>query len=135
MPSIRENLAATAGTLPAVGLFPGFLSQTFSYPHQYHDYEGFTFVCGGSTYYEFPILAGGGLYSGGSPGPDRVVFEYVIPPLSAVPSGLIPSQPATLALFAVALPTPGLRATPSRSALEELTIKVIGYYVSGKPHG
>lgn len=43
------------------------------YPHQYHNYESFDFPVSG-TYYEFPILKSGSVYSGGSPGADRVVF-------------------------------------------------------------
>ncbi|KAJ5301561.1 hypothetical protein PENANT_c002G02834 [Penicillium antarcticum] len=45
-----------------------------SYPHVYHNYEGFDFPVSG-TYYEFPILSSGKVYSGGSPGADRVVFN------------------------------------------------------------
>lgn len=48
-------------------------SEAGSYPHEYHDYEGFDFPVSG-TYYEFPILSSGKVYSGGSPGADRVVF-------------------------------------------------------------
>ncbi|KAJ5771136.1 uncharacterized protein N7511_003187 [Penicillium nucicola] len=44
------------------------------YPHVYHDYEGFTFPVSG-TYYEFPILSSGSVYTGGSPGADRVIFN------------------------------------------------------------
>ncbi|KAI9830366.1 MAG: hypothetical protein M1819_005747 [Sarea resinae] len=44
------------------------------YPHQYEDYEGFDFPVSG-PYYEFPILSDGDVYSGGSPGADRVVFN------------------------------------------------------------
>lgn len=44
------------------------------YPHQYHDYEGFDFPVDG-PWYEFPILADHSVYDGGSPGPDRVVFN------------------------------------------------------------
>lgn len=43
------------------------------YPHQYNDYEGFTFPDAG-PYYEFPILSDEELYTGGSPGADRVIF-------------------------------------------------------------
>ncbi|KAI0835609.1 ribonuclease-domain-containing protein [Hypoxylon sp. FL0890] len=43
------------------------------YPHQYNDYEGFTFPDSG-PYYEFPILSSFEVYTGGSPGADRVVF-------------------------------------------------------------
>ncbi|KAJ5118334.1 hypothetical protein N7448_010045 [Penicillium atrosanguineum] len=45
-----------------------------SYPHVYHNYEGFSFPVSG-TYYEFPILKGGSVYDGGSPGADRVIFN------------------------------------------------------------
>ncbi|KAF8349719.1 Ribonuclease/ribotoxin, partial [Amanita rubescens] len=38
-------------------------------------FQGFTFSCPGSTYYEYPILADGDLYSGGSPGADRVIYD------------------------------------------------------------
>ncbi|BFZ58795.1 hypothetical protein PYCC9005_005860 [Savitreella phatthalungensis] len=44
------------------------------YPHQYYDNEGFTFAVDG-PYYEFPILSSYKVYNGGSPGPDRVVFN------------------------------------------------------------
>ncbi|KAI0901693.1 ribonuclease-domain-containing protein [Annulohypoxylon nitens] len=43
------------------------------YPHVYNDYEGFDFPDSG-TYYEFPILSSFDVYTGGSPGADRVVF-------------------------------------------------------------
>ncbi|KAH9947719.1 ribonuclease T1 [Amylocystis lapponica] len=43
------------------------------YPHQYHDYEGFSFSCSG-TYYEYP-LESGSTYTGGSPGADRVIYN------------------------------------------------------------
>jgi len=45
------------------------------YPHQYKDYEGFTFSCS-APYLEFPILSGS-TYSGGSPGADRVVIGSI----------------------------------------------------------
>ncbi|OAP59298.1 hypothetical protein AYL99_06596 [Fonsecaea erecta] len=44
------------------------------YPHQYNDYEGFDFSVDG-PYYEFPILDDFKVYDGGSPGPDRVIFN------------------------------------------------------------
>ena len=44
------------------------------YPHTYNDYEGFDFPVSG-PYEEFPILDTFRVYSGGSPGPDRVVFN------------------------------------------------------------
>ncbi|KAK0498782.1 guanyl-specific ribonuclease C2 [Armillaria luteobubalina] len=46
-----------------------------SYPHTFHNYEGLDMWCSGeSAYNEFPILESG-LYNGGSPGADRVVFS------------------------------------------------------------
>ncbi|KAF2397951.1 ribonuclease [Trichodelitschia bisporula] len=45
-----------------------------TYPHVYRDEEGFTFAVAG-PYYEFPLLKGGKVYTGGSPGPDRVVVN------------------------------------------------------------
>lgn len=45
-----------------------------SYPHEYHNYEGFDFPVPG-TYYEFPIMRDGDVYDGGSPGADRVIFN------------------------------------------------------------
>ncbi|KAJ9491586.1 hypothetical protein VN97_g1655 [Penicillium thymicola] len=45
-----------------------------NYPHEYHNYEGFDFPVSG-TYYEFPILRGGSVYTGSSPGADRVIFN------------------------------------------------------------
>jgi hypothetical protein len=44
------------------------------YPHEYNDYEGFDFPVSG-PWYEFPILSSFQVYSGGSPGPDRVIFN------------------------------------------------------------
>ena len=46
-----------------------------AYPHQYNDYEGFDFAPVDGPYYEFPILDSFKVYSGGSPGADRVVFN------------------------------------------------------------
>lgn len=43
------------------------------YPHVYNDYEGFGFPDAG-PYYEFPVLGSYVVYTGGSPGPDRVIF-------------------------------------------------------------
>ncbi|KAH9841199.1 guanyl-specific ribonuclease F1 [Teratosphaeria destructans] len=43
------------------------------YPHTYNNYEGFDFPVSG-PYQEFPIEESG-VYTGGSPGADRVVFN------------------------------------------------------------
>ncbi|CAJ2506496.1 Uu.00g006260.m01.CDS01 [Anthostomella pinea] len=42
------------------------------YPHTYNNYEGFSFPVSG-PYLEFPILKSG-VYTGGSPGADRVII-------------------------------------------------------------
>ncbi|KAI1470110.1 ribonuclease-domain-containing protein [Daldinia caldariorum] len=44
------------------------------YPHTYNNYEGFSFSVSG-PYLEFPLLSSGSVYTGGSPGPDRVVIN------------------------------------------------------------
>ncbi|KAK0223897.1 guanyl-specific ribonuclease C2 [Armillaria fumosa] len=45
-----------------------------NYPHRYYNREGLTMRCAGKVYNEFPILPSG-LYTGASPGADRVVFD------------------------------------------------------------
>ncbi|WOO84098.1 Guanyl-specific ribonuclease N1 [Vanrija pseudolonga] len=45
-----------------------------NYPHQYNDFEGFSFPTSG-PYYEFPILSTFKVYTGGAPGADRVIFD------------------------------------------------------------
>lgn len=45
-----------------------------NYPHQYNDYEGFKFPTS-APWYEFPILSSFKVYTGGSPGADRVIFD------------------------------------------------------------
>ncbi|KAK2614651.1 hypothetical protein N8I77_001458 [Diaporthe amygdali] len=44
------------------------------YPHQYNNYEGFSFPTA-APWYEFPILSTYKVYTGGSPGADRIVFD------------------------------------------------------------
>ncbi|KAH9898163.1 ribonuclease T1 [Cubamyces lactineus] len=44
------------------------------YPHQYHDYEGFSFPSCSGTFYEYP-LEHDRVYEGGSPGADRVIYD------------------------------------------------------------
>ncbi|KAK8120698.1 Guanyl-specific ribonuclease F1 [Apiospora kogelbergensis] len=44
-----------------------------NYPHTYNNYEGFNFRVAG-PYQEFPIKTSG-LYTGGSPGADRVIIN------------------------------------------------------------
>ncbi|KAI0316196.1 Ribonuclease/ribotoxin [Amylostereum chailletii] len=57
-------------------LTPRSCAPTDSYPHKYNNYEGLELYCTGEkSYEEFPILSSGSLYTGGSPGADRVVFS------------------------------------------------------------
>ena len=79
--SARQDLDPTAGMLSITPRFVVSYVLFSSYPHQYYDYEGYNFMCSGSTYYEYPILSSGSTYGGGNAGPDRVVYEYVIPRL------------------------------------------------------
>ncbi|KAH6987006.1 guanyl-specific ribonuclease F1 [Ilyonectria destructans] len=51
----------------------GDTAGTSTYPHTYNNYEGFTFAVKG-PYQEFPIKSSG-VYTGGSPGADRVVIS------------------------------------------------------------
>ncbi|KAH8593782.1 hypothetical protein B0O99DRAFT_595894 [Bisporella sp. PMI_857] len=62
--SVRAYNHYTAGT--TVG--------SNSYPHTFNNNEGFSFAVAG-PYQEFPILSSGAIYTGGSPGPDRVVIN------------------------------------------------------------
>ncbi|KAI9172583.1 Extracellular guanyl-specific ribonuclease [Paramyrothecium foliicola] len=45
-----------------------------SYPHTYRNDEGFRFLGLPGPFYEFPILSSKRVYTGGSPGPDRVII-------------------------------------------------------------
>ncbi|KAK8044647.1 hypothetical protein PG993_004671 [Apiospora rasikravindrae] len=47
--------------------------QANKYPHTYNNYEGFNFRVAG-PYQEFPIKSSG-VYTGGSPGADRVIIN------------------------------------------------------------
>lgn len=47
---------------------------TDSYPHRYNNYEGFSFPTA-APWYEYPIMKTYSVYTGGSPGPDRVIFD------------------------------------------------------------
>ncbi|KAF7553532.1 hypothetical protein G7Z17_g3556 [Cylindrodendrum hubeiense] len=51
----------------------GDTAGTSTYPHTYNNYEGFDFLVSG-PYQEFPILTSG-VYTGGSPGANRVVIS------------------------------------------------------------
>ncbi|KAJ5469303.1 Guanyl-specific ribonuclease Pb1 [Penicillium diatomitis] len=72
--SVCYSSSAVSNALNAGYDFYSAGSTVHSYPHQYHNYEGFDFPVSG-TYYEFPILSSGRAYTGGSPGPDRVIFN------------------------------------------------------------
>ncbi|ETW87107.1 microbial RNases superfamily [Heterobasidion irregulare TC 32-1] len=45
-----------------------------NYPHQYHDYEGFTFPSCSGEFFEYP-LEHSSVYTGGSPGANRVIYD------------------------------------------------------------
>ncbi|KAK7694995.1 hypothetical protein QCA50_002183 [Cerrena zonata] len=45
-----------------------------NYPHQYHDYEGFSFPSCSGEFFEYPIKSGS-VYTGGSPGANRVIYD------------------------------------------------------------
>ncbi|OHW97331.1 guanyl-specific ribonuclease th1 [Colletotrichum incanum] len=51
----------------------GTVAGSSTYPHRYNNYEGFNFDVSG-PWYEFPIRTSG-VYTGGSPGADRVVIN------------------------------------------------------------
>ncbi|CAI4220077.1 unnamed protein product [Parascedosporium putredinis] len=68
----RQELAAS----PRKGCSLNAAGQTLgsnAYPHTFNNREGLTFATAG-PYQEFPILTSG-VYSGGSPGADRIVFR------------------------------------------------------------
>ncbi|KAI0715366.1 Ribonuclease/ribotoxin [Earliella scabrosa] len=44
------------------------------YPHQYHNFEGFSFPSCSGEFFEFP-LQHNRVYTGGSPGADRVIYD------------------------------------------------------------
>ncbi|KEY67400.1 hypothetical protein S7711_08880 [Stachybotrys chartarum IBT 7711] len=46
-----------------------------TYPHRYNNYEGFYFLGLPGPFHEFPIMSNGRVYTGGSPGPDRVIIN------------------------------------------------------------
>ncbi|KAK1832036.1 Ribonuclease/ribotoxin [Podospora conica] len=45
-----------------------------NYPHQFNNREALVFAASG-PYQEFPVIAGGAVYAGRSPGADRIVFK------------------------------------------------------------
>ncbi|KAF2217731.1 hypothetical protein CERZMDRAFT_4256, partial [Cercospora zeae-maydis SCOH1-5] len=47
---------------------------TNRYPHRFNNREGFSFPVA-PPYQIFPIMQSGNVYTGGAPGPDRVVFN------------------------------------------------------------
>ncbi|QDS69368.1 hypothetical protein FKW77_004329 [Venturia effusa] len=53
----------------------GTTAGSSKYPESYQDREGFTFHGVDGPYYEFPILSSGKVYSGGSPGADRIIIN------------------------------------------------------------
>ncbi|KAF4121480.1 guanyl-specific ribonuclease, partial [Geosmithia morbida] len=51
----------------------GTTAGSSTYPHRYNNYEGFSFGGASGPFQEFPILTSG-VYTGGSPGADRVII-------------------------------------------------------------
>ncbi|KAG5982261.1 hypothetical protein E4U55_002152 [Claviceps digitariae] len=45
-----------------------------SYPHEYKNFEKFSFNGLRGPYYQFPIMQNGQIFQGGNPGPDRVIL-------------------------------------------------------------
>ncbi|KAH6719910.1 Ribonuclease/ribotoxin [Leptodontidium sp. 2 PMI_412] len=85
IPVLEERAAATCGTTSYTAAAVNAASQKAcsyykagsapgGYPHTYNNYEGFKFGGVAGPYQEFPILSSGALYTGGSPGPDRVII-------------------------------------------------------------
>ncbi|PVH86897.1 ribonuclease-domain-containing protein [Cadophora sp. DSE1049] len=85
IPVLEERAAATCGSVYYTAAAVNAASQKAcsyykagsapgGYPHTYNNYEGFNFGGLAGPYQEFPILASGALYSGGSPGADRVII-------------------------------------------------------------
>ena len=77
----------SAGMLPALpaparslASHDYFHPSSNKYPHQYKGLDaGVSFTCS-KPWNEFPVLKSGAVFDGSTgPGPDRVVYEYVIP--------------------------------------------------------
>ncbi|KAH7099980.1 guanyl-specific ribonuclease T1 precursor [Auriculariales sp. MPI-PUGE-AT-0066] len=67
-----SSAVAAGGSHVAAGTTVG----SNSYPHRFYNYEGLNMWCSSTPsgpWYEFPILSSGSIYTGGSPGADRVV--------------------------------------------------------------
>lgn len=90
--------------LDAVCLVSHLLSLRNKYAHTFNALDAdisFT-LCTPPFLVEFPLVAGG-VYSGGNPGADRVVYEYAIPiPPPVMIIVLIPSFSALLVISVVA---------------------------------
>ncbi|KAF2707471.1 ribonuclease-domain-containing protein [Pleomassaria siparia CBS 279.74] len=87
LPAVEKRAGATCGsvvyTAAAVNAASvkacsyynaGTTAGSSTYPHTFNNNEGFSFAVSG-PYQEFPILSSGAIYSGGSPGADRVVIN------------------------------------------------------------
>ncbi|KAJ7869733.1 Ribonuclease/ribotoxin [Mycena olivaceomarginata] len=46
-----------------------------TYPKAYRNTDRLSMACGGNSMFEFPLVAGGRAFTGGDPGPDRVIFN------------------------------------------------------------
>ncbi|KAF6828328.1 guanyl-specific ribonuclease f1 [Colletotrichum plurivorum] len=66
----QVNAAASAA---CTHVRAGTQAGSSTYPHRYNNYEGFDFDVSG-PWYEFPMKTSG-VYTGGSPGADRVIIN------------------------------------------------------------
>ncbi|KAF9700370.1 hypothetical protein EKO04_002046 [Ascochyta lentis] len=72
-PSTPQQPSTPANPATSNAATPATPAPNSTYPHKYNNYEGFDFLVGG-TYFEFPLKTSG-VYTGGSPGADRVVVN------------------------------------------------------------
>lgn len=73
-PGMAMNLLSQEGETRLSTNQTAHIELAGGYPHQYNNYEGFSFPTA-SPWYEFPILSSYKVYTGGSPGADRVIFD------------------------------------------------------------
>lgn len=78
LPATRDTLSAllakTSVSCAGQVVTDSTNQSTDSYPHRYNNYEGFNFPTP-APWYEYPIMKTYAVYTGGSPGPDRVIFD------------------------------------------------------------
>ncbi|KAI6782749.1 uncharacterized protein J7T54_000892 [Emericellopsis cladophorae] len=94
----------------------GSMAGSSSYPHRYNNYEGFNFQGLDGPYQEFPILPSG-IYTGGSPGPDRVVITEA----SCRQAGTITHTGASGNNFVACSATPAAPFNVKEALLDDIT--------------